>query len=446
MNKNGHFIKKTVSVLLLACMLAGTLVSCSGESAYEIAVRNGFEGSEAEWLESLAGKDGANGIDGKDGANGTNGKDGVDGTDGKDGKDGVSTNGDAASSAAKAIRSAVSIFCKFKKYNYQGAGKDPTITEFPGNGAGIIYKLDKEKGNAYVVTNHHVVYDRDCISKDGISEDISIYLYGLQYKEMAIKATYIGGSSTYDLAVLKIENSEILKSANVVETLCANSDDISVGTLALAIGNPNSDGISVSSGIVSVDSESVDTNTQNGNVQMRLMRIDTPLNHGNSGGGLFDGKGRLIGVVNAKLEASGISNIGYAIPSNVVCAVANNIIGRYESGNGMGLYKAVLGIVIKSESVSSVYDEENDRTLIRESVIVSEISDTSAVKGLLSVGDKIISVSSGGISREVNRRFTVNDFILSLGAGSEVTFKIERNGEIADVKVTLPESIFSRVA
>jgi len=112
----------------------------------------------------------------------------------------------------------------------------------------------------------------------------------------------------------------------------------------------------------------------------------------------------------------------------------------------MGLYKAVLGIVIKSESVSSVYDEENDRTLIRESVIVSEISDTSAVKGLLSVGDKIISVSSGGISREVNRRFTVNDFILSLGAGSEVTFKIERNGEIADVKVTLPESIFSRVA
>ena len=80
MNKNRSFLKKAVCILLLASLLTLSLASCEGESAYEIAVRNGFEGSESEWLESLVGKDGK---DGKDGLNGQNGADGADGENGK---------------------------------------------------------------------------------------------------------------------------------------------------------------------------------------------------------------------------------------------------------------------------------------------------------------------------------------------------------------------------
>lgn len=444
-------MRKVIGLLLLSSLIVVSLVSCAGESAYDIAVRNGFEGSEEEWLESLVGKDGKDGengkdgLDGKDGINGTNGENGKDGLDGKDG---VSTDGDTASSAAVAIRSAVSIFCKFKKYQYAGYGKDPTVHEYTGNGAGVIYRLDKEKGSAYVVTNYHVVYDRESLSSGGISEDITLYLYGLQYKEMAIKATFVGGSSTYDLALLKIENSDILKKSNAEATVLVNSDDISVGSLAVAIGNPNSDGIAVTSGIISVDSETVKMNvgTGSGSVDMRLMRIDTPVNHGNSGGGLFDGKGRLMGVVNAKLEADDIENVGYAIPANIVYSVCENIIDNFENASRSGLYRAMIGTVLKTGEVYSVYDPVSARTLIREKVIISEVTSGSAADGKLMVGDRLISVSSGDVVREINRRFTASEFVMSLGAGSEVTFKVERNGEITDVKMTLDESIFSRVA
>ena len=453
MNKNRRFVK-AVSTVILASFIALSLASCVGESAYEIAVRNGFEGSESEWLESLVGKNGTDGRDGKDGENGTdgkdgeNGKDGQNGKDGEDGKDGASSDGSAAASAASAIRTSVSIFCKFKKYQYVGIGKDPTVSEYTGNGAGVIYRLDKENGNAYIVTNYHVVYDSSSSSPNGISEDITLYLYGLQYKEMAINATFVGGSATYDLAVLKIENSDILKNSNATATELFNSDDVAVGTLAVAIGNPNSDGISVTSGIISVDSENVKMNmgTGSGSVEMRLMRMDTPVNHGSSGGGLFDGKGRLIGIVNAKLESSDVENIGYAIPANIVYAVSENVINNYERSSKSGMYKAVLGLMLKTDDVCSVYDEASDRILIRESVVVSQITAGSVADGTLKVGDKLISVSCNGISREINRRFTASEFVMSLGALDEVVFIVERDGATIEVKITLEESIFSRVS
>ena len=61
-------------------------------------------------------------------------------------------------------------------------------------------------------------------------------------------------------------------------------------------------------------------------VSFRVMRVDAPVNSGNSGGGLFDGQGKLIGIVNAKIVDEGVENIGYAIPSNVAVSIANNII------------------------------------------------------------------------------------------------------------------------
>lgn len=427
---------------LLVLVFALAFVSCAGESAYDIAVRHGFDGSEREWLKSLKGENGMDGADGADGA------DGEDGTNGENGKDGLSSGGDASKATSHAIRSAVSVFCKFEKYQYAGYLRDPIVTEYSSAGAGVIYKLDKENGNAYIITNYHVVYDDNSISSNGISEQIELYLYGMQYEGMYMEAEFVGGSSTYDIAILKVEGNEILKSTDVKEVTLDNSDYVTEGTLALAIGNPESNGISVTSGIVSVNSEYVKMSAivGSGTTEMRLMRIDTPVNHGNSGGGLFNESGHLIGIVNAKLESSDIENMGYAIPSNVVYAVSENVINNYENENRSGVYKATVGIVIKMEESTFVCDEESGKTYIREKVVVSEVSAGSAAEGVLKVGDILVKMSCGDDVREINRRFTAIDFILSLSEGDEVTFILERDGAPVEAKLKLDESLFARVA
>ena len=76
--------------------------------------------------------------------------------------------------------------------------------------AGVIYKLDKSAGDAYIITNYHAVAN----SENGISDNISVFIYGSEINDLAISADYVGGSMYYDIAVLKIENSDILKASD----------------------------------------------------------------------------------------------------------------------------------------------------------------------------------------------------------------------------------------
>ncbi len=458
MNK---FLKKGTALLLAALMLL-SFTSCIGigMSAYDIAVKNGFEGDEEEWLESLRGedgKDGENGKDGKDGKDGVDGTDGADGEDGKDGADGekgedgssaVGAAGSASVGAALGLRSAVSVFSSFEKKEYAGYGKDPVTRSYSSAGAGVIYRLDKETGDAYIITNYHVVYDKSSLGENGISEDIKLYLYAGHYSDMAIDAKFVGGSATYDLAVLKVSGSELLKREGIKAVTLVNSDDTAPGTLAIAIGNPESEGLSVTSGVVSVDSEYIDMTalTGVGTVEMRLMRIDTPVNHGNSGGGLFDTNGNLIGIVNAKTEENGVDNIGYAIPANIVYSVAENVIANFEEHERSGVYKVTLGVGIQSSDAWAEFDSEKMQTLIREKILVSEITEGSLSEGILKVGDELVSVSCGNETRKINRLFTTIDFLLARLPGDEVEFNIIRDGKEMTVKVTLAGSSFKKVA
>ena len=124
----------------------------------------------------------------------------------------------------------------------------------------------------------------------------------------------------YDVAVLRIDKSDIVKTAAEKGTLCAvsfgDSDNVAVGQTAIAIGNPEAEGISVSSGIISVTSEDITMTAvdESSTVTMRVIRTDTAINSGNSGGGLFDTQGKLIGIVNAKMKTEKAENIAYAIP------------------------------------------------------------------------------------------------------------------------------------
>lgn len=435
--------KKIFAVLLAASMLLGltALTSCQGdkdgkrgrdgESAYEIAVRHGFEGTEEEWLESLKGSDGS---DGKDGTNG------ADGEDGKDGEGGAVSILDSDRAYNLALLSAVSIYCKFT-VSSGWLGQTRTATSA---GSGVIYQLDQESGDAYIITNYHVVYAAD--SREEISEDITVYLYGMEYKNYAIKASYVGGTMNYDIAVLKIEGSEILKNSEARAVSVADSNDIVVGGSAVAIGNPEADGISVTRGIVSVDSEELtmtgaDEKTE---VTFRTIRIDAAVNEGNSGGGLFNSAGKLIGIVNAKIIAEGIEGIAYAIPSNIAVGVAQNIIDNSRRVDyDDGVWRCLLGVEVVSVDSRRIVDEENGIVTIVEKVVAGEVDAGGFADGVIEENDLLLGITIGDRTYEITRTFIVVDAMLNVRVGDTVTLLIERDGEEMELAIEITEDFIT---
>ena len=156
--------------------------------------------------------------------------------------------------AAKALLSAVSIKCAFEELQSSVwppyGSQQSALKQAVYYGSGVIYKLDKAKGDAYIITNYHVVYNSKATEKDGISDDISVFLYGSENKQNAIPATFVGGSAGYDIALLKISGSAALKQSIAAAATFANSDNISVLDTAIAIGNPAGMGISATAGYV----------------------------------------------------------------------------------------------------------------------------------------------------------------------------------------------------
>ena len=130
--------------------------------------------------------------------------------------------------ANKALLSAVSIVSQFDSSNsgwIGGFGSSSGSSTSSSRGSGVIYKLDKSKGEAYVITNYHVVYNAD----RGISNNIKVFLYGHEDSEScAITASYVGGSLSYDIAILKITNSTEIMSSIAAAATFADSDKVAV--------------------------------------------------------------------------------------------------------------------------------------------------------------------------------------------------------------------------
>ena len=312
--------------------------------------------------------------------------------------------------------------------------------EYSSAGAGVIYKMNKALGEAFIITNYHVVYDPDCNTDDGISDNIYVYLYGSEFEQHAMKADYIGGSLSHDIAVLHIKDSDMIKNSDASPISAADSDKINVGESAVAIGNPEGMGFSTSLGIVSVDSEYIEMLGADGitAVKFRVMRIDTAVNGGNSGGGLFNSKGELIGIVNAKVQSSNVENIAYAIPSNLALAVADNIIYYCLGTEVYAPQRAMLGIEMQITDSHAEYDSENSQIKIVEEITVVTISENSLAYGLFEINDIFISATYGDKTVEINRLHTP-EFMLNVRPGDTVTFTVERNGELKNLDVTIQE-------
>ena len=353
---------------------------------------------------------------------------------GKDGADSeepdvnitVNVTGDAesvASTVAVAAPSTVCVLCDF--------GVGGSISSVAA-GSGVIYSLDKETGDALIITNYHVVYDSGMISNN-----ISVYVYGSTLNEQAIEAEFVGGSMKEDIALLRVTGSEFLKNSLAKAVTFADSDAIYPGDTAIAIGNPMGKGFSATYGKVNVPSETLKTTACDNRteVSLRVIRMDTAVNGGNSGGGLFDAEGKLIGIVNAKSIETNIENVGYAIPANKVHALVENIIHYCLDGDSITPWKPTFGVTV--QIVDSVASVNPDGLIdIVETIGVVEVSASTPADGVFLAGDRLISVTMDGETFAITKMHHLTDFALELRPGMSVTFKVRRAGVEIDLVIT----------
>ena len=248
-----------------------------------------------------------------------------------------------------------------------------------GAGSGVIYDP-----NGYIVTNYHVT--------DEAATSITVVLYdGTEYE-----AKFIYGDELADIAVVKIEKTDC------DYAVFGDSDQMSYGDLVLAIGNPQGLGLSVTNGIISRPGEAVTI----GNSTMNLLRTSAAINGGNSGGGLFNLNGELVGIVNAKLAASSIDNIGYAIPSSMVVKCLNDLKDfGYITG------RARLGIKVSNQRYQVSWAQA--LTIIQ---VVEVLENGSAAKSGLQVGDILlryegVDITSFEILSQQLTKYAVGDTI-----------------------------------
>ena len=193
-----------------------------------------------------------------------------------------------------------------------GSVVEIAISDTGSAGSGVVFSQTDEYG--YIVTNHHVV-------ENGSSIVIRL-TDGTEYD-----AEYIDGDEFSDIAVLKMKKQE--KEEFTVATL-GSSEALQVGEEIVAIGNPlGTLGGTVTNGIISA----LDRQIVVDSIPMTLLQHNAAINSGNSGGGLFNLAGELVGIVNAKKAAEGIEGLGFAIPIDLVSDIITEILEKgYISG------------------------------------------------------------------------------------------------------------------
>ena len=270
-------------------------------------------------------------------------------------------------------------------------------------GSGVILSED-----GYIITNHHVIED---------ASTIKVKTYdGKEYD-----ATLIGTDKVSDIAVIKVEAND-LKAATI-----GDSAKIQAGDIAIVIGNPlGTLGGSVTDGIISSPSREITISGE----AMNLIQTDAEINSGNSGGGLFNGNGNLIGVVNAKdsgTTSSGatIEGIGFAIPINYAMEIAEDLIA-----NGKVSNRATIGVYLQELSNSN---EKYSAGLY----ITDTIKGSAAEEVGLHPYDKIAKVD--GI--EINAYTDLSKILRNKKVGDTITMTIVRDGTEIDFDITLTGTI-----
>ena len=304
-----------------------------------------------------------------------------------------------------------------------GSSSVSTISEFyhlSSRGSGVIIDIDKEAGNAYILTCYHVVSN----SSTNLPYDkVYILPYGSNYPIEVEIVNYIYKN---DICLLKVENSNYIKACMANAATIGDSSAIIEGQAAIAIGNALNAGLSATTGVISNPRMIISVSS---NSEMRVMKVDTPINSGNSGGGLFDINGNLIGIVNAKMMSSEIDNVAYAIPINFAYSIANSI-RHYGSSISPKAATVGLGLIVTGNSTVDA-----NGCLIQK-IAVNSVSGSAVAAGF-KVGDVLISFTYNDITVAIKSLYDITDHAYKFYYGDTVSFVIERGGELKTLNVLI---------
>lgn len=274
------------------------------------------------------------------------------------------------------------------------------VTE--GAGSGIVYSED-----GYIITNNHVI--------EGASTINVTFNDGKSYE-----ASLVAADSQSDIAVLKID------ADGLTPVSFNDSDSLSVGDLAVVIGNPlGTLAGTATEGIVSGLEREITIDGKS----MTLIQVSASVNPGNSGGGVFDQQGNLIGLVVAKSSGSDVEGLGFAIPSNTVQSVVKSLI---ENGYVAGRPAAGITIV----DLSSVTDAMK-YGVKQTGVYIQEVTGKNAKAAGLEAGDLVYMVDG--------EKVTSSDMLVRTiqkhQVGDKVKLTVVRGDEMKDIELTLEESV-----
>ncbi len=458
---------KVIFVLFLILPVIVLFSACNSLSTAEkLASELGYSSVEEMWADLK----GADGVDGVDGIDGTNGKDGSD-------ADPIDLHSIYLEAVEKHEFSGT--YLEFLTQIMSGNNAN-TTTEIASRcissvfslvvgssttGSAVLYKYNDD-GTAYVVTNYHMI--------SGATASTSCHLYfyfgtdeytsaaqteKYQSTMASITARVLGGIKQYDVAVLLVdeENTNTIKEYGMQ---AVTFKDHSLGETCYAIGNNKGLGLSVSSGIVSKEYEIVITTIGGtSGIKLRVLRHDAYITNGNSGGGLFDSDGNLIGLTNGGV-GSDTELRNYAIPSSIVQAVANNVIDNYERGLENAGYIFNLGMSTSTTSTDVYYDAESCLIVVNEVVALSSISSTlnwqliSATCNdtpetqvdletfnILQTGDVFVSLNINGKEYQITRNYNLLEFMLDARIGDTITITLERDDITYTISLFLTQNL-----
>ena len=277
-----------------------------------------------------------------------------------------------------------------------------------GAGSGVIISSD-----GYILTCAHVV--------DGAST-ITVTIDDKDYT-----ATLVGEDTTSDVAVIKID------ATGLTPATVGDSDSLKVGQSVMAVGNPLGElGGTVTGGMISALNRSVTIQGTSSTNTMSLIQMDASVSPGNSGGGLFNMNGELVGIVNAKSSSSDAEGLGFAIPINDAIKVAQELLE-----NGYVTGRPYLGI-----TYLGVEDAQTAAQLGVNAYgvyVVEVVKGGPAERAGLQSGDRIVSIDG----TEIASKDDLGTLMQKHAAGDTLNITIARNGQMQTVSVTLGEKTAS---
>ncbi|MCG8397121.1 S1C family serine protease [Bacillus atrophaeus] len=284
-----------------------------------------------------------------------------------------------------------------------------------GTGSGVIFKKDNKK--AYIITNNHVV--------EGANK-LTVTLYNGKTET----AKLVGSDAITDLAVLEISSDNVDKVASF-----GDSSQLRTGEKVIAIGNPLGQQFSgtVTQGIISGLDRTIDVDTTQGTVEMNVLQTDAAINPGNSGGPLINSSGQVIGINSLKVSENGVESLGFAIPSNDVEPVVDELLA-----NGK-VERPFLGVqMVDMSQVPQTY-QENTLGLfgnqLSKGAYVKEVqSNSPAAKAGIRSEDIIVKLNGQDVESSADiREILYKD----LKVGDKTTIQVIRNGKTKTLNVSL---------